>query len=58
MIWENMDFKMLLKQDMENVFADTKSEKNKDNLGFSGYLATVLDKLASKITKIEYKHDK
>ena len=49
MIWENMDFKMLLKQDMENVFADGKGEKNKENLGFSGYLASVLDKLASKI---------
>lgn len=58
MIWENMDFKMLLKQDMENVFVDSKGEKNKENLSFSSYLATVLDKLSSKINKIEYKHDK
>ena len=46
MVWENMDFKMLLKQEMENVFADGKGEKNKDSLNFSNYLGTILDKLA------------
>lgn len=58
MIWENMNFQMLLKQDMENVFVDGKGEKNKESITFTTYLSTVLDKLAAKILKIDYRHDK
>ena len=35
MVWENMNFQNLFKQELESVYADAKGEKNKEALNFS-----------------------